>query len=332
MLLAVVLVFPATLRADVNPHWPSEYAIYEEAKQLLGKQKWEEAAIAFGSFMKRNPGFFPGSLGLSSALVHAGRREEALTLLTRLARLEKRAAIRDSLVRKTRAISRTFLTQATFQIHQDGLALMAGQKYRSAREKLAKAVEVEPDNVEILTRLGQCLLLDKDYDSAAERLRLARRLNPYEPQIGLWLGRALYHRGEIEEALQEFRVVMPELTGISELAPIWYADSLFILGQKISALKVLEDDARVSPQHVQTLIELARMQIQTAGREKENFWNARKNLQLALSRIEQYSALDAANIEGELGLMQKKPPEDLRAEIQRLFEQVDARLEDKIQR
>jgi tetratricopeptide (TPR) repeat protein len=330
MLLAVTALaaMPAA-RADVAPTWSSELSVFEEARQLLGKRKWEEAAIAFGAFAKRNPSYMPANLGLAAALVHVGRREEALGILTRLARQEKRRPVRDALIRKIRAVSRIFLTSTTFQIYQDGLNFMAGKKYRAAREKLSKAVELEPDNVEVLARLGQCLLLDKDYDSAAERLRLARRLDPYEPQIGLWLARALYQRGELEEALAEFQAVFAELDGTSELAPGWYADSLFIMGHRAAALKVLDEHARANPFHVQALIELARMQVQTASRDREGLWNARKNLQLALSRIDQYSAPEAAATEGPLGLTLKKNPEELRTEIQRLFEQIDSRLEEK---
>ncbi len=298
---------------------------YGEARRLIDQKKWVEAAIVLRSVLKRSPDFTLASLQLSMALAQSGRREEALTLLQAMAGREK-AARKGRIERRVRALSRTFMTNANFQLYQDGLNLMLSRKYRNAREKLERALELEPDNVEILTRLGQCLLLDGDHDSAAERLRIARRLNPFEPQVRLWLGRALYLRGEVPESLIELRAAADQLPS-SELSPVWLAEALFYANQKQAAIELLEKDVRNEPYHLVALLTLARLQTQLPVRGNEAFWSARKNLQVALSRIGKYDSLSLPPFETDLGLDLRKSSEELRADIQKIFQIVDSRTE-----
>jgi tetratricopeptide (TPR) repeat protein len=141
-----------------------------------------------------------------------------------------------------------FLSNESFQGYQDGVNLLNNGKFRPARDRFEKALGQEPDNVEILIRIAQCLLLEQDEDSAAERLKLARKLNPFEPEIRLWLGRAMHRRGELRKAIAELRVAHQELKG-SELAPTWYAEALLASGQRASAISVLEKDVQEYPFH-----------------------------------------------------------------------------------
>jgi tetratricopeptide (TPR) repeat protein len=239
-------------------------------------------------------------------------------------------------------LSRIFLTNTTFQVHQDGVNLVLIGKYRAAREKFEKAIELDPANVETLTRLGQCLILDGDVDSAAERLRVARRLNPYEPEIRLWLGHALYERGEIREALTELKSAFQDLAS-SELAAVWYSEALFAAGQKQSAIQVLDADLRKHPNHVWGLITVSRYRLTSASvHDSDTAWQARKDLQLALSRIPLYlpspaesGTPPAANVlptraidpMGDLSLELRRTESDLKHEINRLMEEADSRID-----
>lgn len=184
-----------------------------------------------------------------------------------------------------------FLTNTTFQLYQDGINQLDAGHYRAAREKFQKALEKESDNVEILVRLGQCLMLEGDEDSAAERLRLARKLNPFEPEIKLWLGRALQKRGELKPALENLREAATELSD-SELAALWYAEALFASGKKSIAIQHLESAAQRSPMHLEILVALARLKLDSAlageSRREETLWAARRDLQLAVSRFSAY--------------------------------------------
>jgi Flp pilus assembly protein TadD len=318
---------------------------YAEAKQLMSDRKWVEAVVLLRSALKKSPHSAQLEMDLTKALAYSGRREEALAVLSQIIN-RKGGASSKELVQRARVLSRFFLTNTTFQIHQDGVNLVLIGKYRAAREKFEKAIEGDPANVETLTRLGQCLVLDGDMDSAAERLRTARRLNPYEPEIHLWLGHALHERGEMRDALVELKSAYQDMPS-SELAAIWYADALYASGQKQAAIQVIEDDSRRHPNHVAALILLSRFRLLSASMSDSRVaWQARKELQLALSRLPLYvtSAADAMAVPthlvtnsvasartidpmGDLGLDLRRPESELKRDIEKLMEEVENRIE-----
>lgn len=298
---------------------------HADAKGLMARKKWDEAVIALRKLHKSEPDSAEVSIDLAKALTYSGRREEALSLLAHDASRQKGTA-RASLTRRSRVLSRMFLTQSTQQAYQDGLSLAIAKKYRQARERFEKALEQEPDNVELLVRVGQCLLLENDVDSAAERLKLARKLNSSEPEIRLWLGKALRDRGELKEALEELKLASAQLEG-SELAPTWYAEALAQSGQKLAALELLETNLRQNPFHLQALVAHARLKFQGAERtEPQTLLDIRKELQLALSRIDQYKDAKIGGFEGSLGL-DLRDPKTLRSEIETLMERVESRID-----
>ena len=295
---------------------------YAEAQGLLAKKKWSEAAVVLRSVLRDNREFTPAALDLAAALTHTGRREEALSILNDAAAHE-RGRKRDQIVRRARVISRLFLTNANFQIYQEGLSFMSARKFKLARERFERAALLEPDNVEILTRIGQCLALEGDFDSAAERFRAATRLNSHEPEIHLWLGHALHQRGELNAALDELKAVQVELVG-SEIAPLWLAEAYLTAGQRNAALLVLESDLRTQPFHLESLVMQA--QIYYDMDTKATLWSARQQLQVALSRVQQYSSASVSRREGEMGYDVRVPAE-AKEKIQVLLDKIDSKLE-----
>jgi tetratricopeptide (TPR) repeat protein len=300
---------------------------YQEAQALLAKRKWPEAAIVLSPIFKEAPEDQRIVMDLAKALVFSGRREEALSVLSQASHREK-GDRKANLTRRERVISRLFLTSATFQIYQDGLNFLRVKKYHQARERFEKALAAEPDNIEVLTRIGQCMVMEGDFDSAAERLRLAKKLNPYEPVIWLWLGRALQQRGERVAALEELQAADRELEN-SELAPVWLSEAQSAAGQKNQAIQTLENDVHTQPLHLMSLLALAKLrygELATA-KETQNTWTVRKDLQVAGSRLAQYEAQESnrTKLEGELGLDLRDPVE-LKNEIQALLDRVEGRL------
>jgi tetratricopeptide (TPR) repeat protein len=317
-------------RHEPDP-WPQvnipAHSDYSEAKALLAKHKWEEAAIVLRSVLKRNPAFFPAAIELARALLYLGRREEALNLLAQAISRQPPGARKAALIARVGVLSRIFLAQKTFQLYQDGLNLLSQQKYRPARDRFEKALESEPDNIEVLVRIGQCLVLEGDVDSAGERLRLAKRLNPYEPEISLWLGRALHQRGELAQALEELRVAREGLAG-SERAPVWYAHALLSAGNRKGAIQELEKDVDANPFHLAVMVTLARIRSESSREGLEPLWGARKELQVALSRLPQYESKEPNRSEGELGIEIKQPAATLKTEISALIAQLDGKLKE----
>ena len=335
--LPLLLLFAAT------PAWPSGNALepepgagavfnvaFIEGQKLLAERKWAEAVIAFRSVLNGNPDFGPATFGLARALVFSGRREEALGILIRASEKEKKSR-RQAFAQRADVFSRIFLTNATFQIFQEGVNYLTSGKYRLARERFARALDQEPDNVEVLVRMGQALVLDRDHDSAAERLRLARRLNPVEPMIRVWLGRALHQRGENREAVSELRLAVAGLPE-SEPAVVWLAEAMVSGGQRPGALRLLEDHVKKRPYHLHALVELGRLRFLFSGRDKEAVWAARKDLQVALSRFDQEAPaeLSTALVEHGLGLPATLWQTDLKADTLKLMQQIDGKVAEQI--
>jgi tetratricopeptide (TPR) repeat protein len=226
-------------------------------------------------------------------------------------------------------IHRLFLTNKTYQEYQEGVNLLIGRKYSSAREKFEKALVEEPDNGEILLRAGQSALLDNNTKEALKYLRTTRKLNPYCLDTRLWLGRALHLSGAPQLALGEFQDVhkgMPK----SEWATVWLAETLSSLGQTNYALILLENDIKQRPLHVTSLITNAKLRFQIKSQSSDNLWTARKNLQLALSRLEAYYKLDPMETEGALWIDQRKPVADLRSELHRLLQATQLKLNETV--
>jgi tetratricopeptide (TPR) repeat protein len=296
---------------------------YEEARDLLKNRKWVEAAIVLRRVHKKDPRLILAAVDLARALAYLGRREEALSVLSQAAGRERGEKQR-ALIRKLRVISRQFLENSSFQLFQEGVSFLGARKYRVARERFEKALMAEPDNVEILIRVGQCLVMDGDFDSASERLRLAKKLNPYEPEIHLWLGRALHNKGELSDAIKELKEASA-IMGASETAPVWLAEALDSSGQRSAAIQVLEQDLRTQPMHVLSLLALARLRYLAPPREHQNLWSAKKELQIALSRFEKYVDSIHVVIDGELGI-ERQEPAHVKAEILGLLQKVEMRL------
>ncbi|MEK7399842.1 MAG: tetratricopeptide repeat protein [Candidatus Poribacteria bacterium] len=302
-------------------------AYHTEAKALMEKRKWGEAAIVFRSILKEAPGSIDATMGLARSLVLSGRREESLAVLHQANGFE-RGNSKKVVVRRIRVLSKLFLTSETFQTYQDGLNFLVARQYRNAISSFERALVHEPDNVEILTRIGQSQILDGDYDSAAERLKLAKRLNPFEPEIKLWLGRAMHQRGELNDGLAELKSARSELEE-SETAALWLADVFLSLGQKAAAIQILEEDVKKKPFHLLSLIGLARLRSRNNIKDSQELWMARKTLQLALSRLEKYSQQHQPKIieNNKLSLNLPQSVTDLKTEISKLMEQVENKLQ-----
>ncbi|MBC7693393.1 MAG: tetratricopeptide repeat protein [Methylotenera sp.] len=308
--------------AHAEPPPPPE-PTYSEAQHLMKDKKWSEAAIVLKQVLSHSTDSSFLAMELAKALLYSGRREEALSVLKQAASRAK-GRERASLIQRSKVMSRLFLTNSTFQGYQEGLNFLAAKKYKAARERFEKSLELEPDNIEIITRIGQCLLLEGDYDSSAERLRLAKKLDADQAEVRMWLGRALHHRGEKQAAIDELKVANEELKN-SEVAPIWLADTYYSLGKKDLAIQMLEKDLEEHPFHVHGLVVLAEFKL-NAAKDTQALWNVRKDLQVAQSRMPQYESVELPRFESDLGV-ELRSPEEMTGEIKKLLQRVEDRLD-----
>ena len=94
--------------------------------------------------------------------------------------------------------------------------------------------------------------------------------------------------------------------------------------QRPTAIQVLETHVARRPEQVQALFTLARLRYFGLGRDpRPGLWAVRKELQVALSRIDRYESAPAPS--SELGL-DLRDAAALRAELQALMLRVEARL------
>ena len=263
-------------------------------------------------------------------LVDRQKRDEALKLIIQSI-YSSQGVERTILIRKAHILGCTFMKNKTFQVFQEGHTLLLNKKYRLAREKFEKALSEEPDNVEILTRLGQSAYLDGDVDAARERLLAASSLNPFEPQVRLWLGKILLQKGN-DKAVPELRAAYSELKE-SEQAVVWLSEALASFGQMSSAVRLLSADTKKWPFHVWSLVVLAKIQSETGAPENQSLWAARKALQLALSRLGQYpsnasQASSGPDLKNNLEFDVRRPASELKVDIQKLLNLVQSKLSD----
>ena len=315
---AVAAVSPPS-RADTSP------GINPDAEALLARHKWAQAAVILRSEMRRDPRSISVSADLAKALLYLHHREEAIGVLDRAIELN-RGKSKAWLIEQLRLVSKIFLTNTGFQTYQDGVDLLAAQRERGAQDKFEQALSAEPDNVGVLTRMGQARLLDRDYDGAFKNLKQALHLNPYEPEIHLWLGRAMELRGDKSEGLGELRQGAARL-GQSELAPIWLAAALDSSGHADAAMKVLDQDIKSNPIHVDALVELAKLKIRDPDASQDILWSARRDFQNALSRLVDYEQPGRRRFEGELGIEIFPSDKNLHDEIQSQLQKLESRLE-----
>ena len=299
---------------------------YLNGRHFLDSHQWNDAASEMQTVLQKDPKSILGLIGLSTALVHLGKREEALTHINQaLPRL--RSAQRNQLIKRARVLSSLFLSNKTFQIYQDGINFLILKKYKNAREKFEKALLEEGDNSVILTRMGQSAFMDSDLDKALVYLRSAKRMNLYEPQIRLWLGRVLYQKKDFEAALVELRSAQAELPG-SELAPVWLAEALSHADQSASAIKLLLADLKAWPLHCFSLMTNIRIRLQGDPKDFQNLITAKKELKLAQSRIQYYSNVEVQNAQkqGDFTFDFRPTPEELIQELQSLSQSFEQKL------
>lgn len=293
-----------------------------EAKRLTEKRKWDEAIMLYRSLRRTEPGSTAVLAGLSTALFYSGDRSQALEVLKQGLPLV-RPLYRSALKERIDTVSRQFLTQRNFKGYQEGVNFLRAKRYRNAKESFEKALGEEPDNIEVLIRIAQCALFEGEPDEALKSLQAAKKLNPFSFDVKLWLGRALQLSGNPQVAskeLQEAHQDNPE----SEWATIWLAEAWFAMGQVKHALQVLEADVDEKPLHIQSLLASARMRTQVKAPSSDMLWVGRKNLQLALSRMDSYfsdkTSSGSSLSEGDMWLDQRKSPQEFTAEAQRLLQ------------
>jgi len=308
---------------ELETHVPNAHnPLLMKARQLLDKGNWDDAIPLYREYLKQDPKSLIAVMGLSTALTHSGNRSQSLEILVEAVNNLSTGEARiygENIKQRIDNIYRLFFTNQTFQTFQDGLNLLFVSKFSAAKEKFKKALAEEPDNGEVLIRLGQAALADNDVQSGVKYFKTAKKLNPFCLSARMWLGRALQLSNAFAQAVEEFEAVHKE-NPQSEWTVVWMAEALFSMGQSNVATMLLDSDVKQHPLHVMSLVTSAKLRLQLKQGGIENLWVAKKNLQLALNRLDTYYKKDLLESEGEFWLDQRKSSTELSLEIQRLMQ------------
>jgi len=285
---------------------------YERAHQLVVQQKWAEALPLLKALHEEAPASTLVGTDLAQTYIRLNRREEALVLLKKY-----------GLVKQASVVARSFLTQESYKLYQEGLNLLETKSYRSAKERFEKALERDQNHLEILLRLGQSEILDGNADAGLKALERLAKIYGAQPEATLWEGKAYSMKGEGEKATRLLRDALRALP-TSESAPIWLAETLYANGQKASAVAELEADLKKNPQHVQALLTLARLKLSAAA-DAAQIQEVQKDLQVAHSRLERYSSPKQKRFESDLGV-ELRDPEFTAKAFQLLSDRLQERL------
>ncbi len=94
--------------------------------------------------------------------------------------------------------------------HRMGTLLARMGRHREAIDALTKAADLRPDAYVLYNNLGFEYAILNEWDTAEAHLRRAIDLNPTFERARVNLGMVLCRRGQFEEALEQFRTVLPE--------------------------------------------------------------------------------------------------------------------------
>jgi predicted Zn-dependent protease len=295
----------------------------DEARELMAKRRWGDAAPMLKALLNERPGSVRIALDLSRALMELGQREGAMGALAPLVAMSP-GPMRDLVTRRLAVLSEVFRTNDDYQAYQDALNLLVAGKPKEGHERFAKLLKREPAHVRVLLRNAQCLFQSGETAEALDALQTAHKLNPMDAEVNVWLGHALAQSGRVPEGLK----LLQDSTASgrdSELAPRWYAEALLTQRQRDRAVEVLTADIDKHPLHLSSLTFLADLRAGDFGTGSKSLWQARSDLQLALSRFQDYQSERTRPSASEPEWI-PWAPQQVRLEIDELLGRVESRL------
>ncbi len=137
-----------------------------------------------------------------------------------------------------------------------GVMLYNAQKYNEAREKLYSALEKEPDNANILHKIGNCYYKEHNYDEAQKMYSEALKKYPENTAVLSDIGMIYYEKKDYETALQYFLDVIKKSKDKSYLY-FYAANSYYKLKRYKKSSEYYEKTLEYYPDHIEALINYA---------------------------------------------------------------------------
>ena len=208
----------ARIAEVLRPDEPA-YVLYVAA--LLERlENYELAIVAFDSIAPDSPSFPMASLGRAEALRALGREEAELEVLNQLAKshpeiTEVHIALGDAMRRKEDYEAAAKAYTAAIDLNQPatraqwplyftrGIAYERMGDWKAAEADLRKALELEPDQPQVLNYLGYSYLeMKTNLDEAMQMIRAAAEARPEDGYITDSLAWGLYRLRQYDEAVE----------------------------------------------------------------------------------------------------------------------------------
>lgn len=176
----------ATQATNADPHHGPAYLLQGSILAMLERR--DDALLAYREAVRRDPNSTIARNKYASALIEAGREEEAEQQIVMAHRLNP------SVGRSRIALGDLYL---------------ARKDYPRAIEEYNAATEINPAKSALpLGKLGEAYYLSGQIDEAIRSLKLALKRDPKQVDSYLLLGRIFQEQGQLNEAADQFRVAI----------------------------------------------------------------------------------------------------------------------------
>ena len=187
---------------------------------LRRQERYEEAIASFRTVLKNDPEYALAHAGMGDALFRLGRYDEAIKSLSRAVSLRPNQPISGVLY--------VLMGRASLEL----------DRLETAEKHFQRAMEINPDTVELLVYMACLRIAQQRYEEADEYLLRVRELKPHDLATLQNTAEVLRKQGHHEEAIASYRVVL-EIDPEHALAYAGMGDALFQLERYEEALASL---------------------------------------------------------------------------------------------
>ena len=168
------------------------FKLYDRASYYQKKARYPEAIADWKQVVAISPDDALAQGNLGSALMLAGRRDEAAVHMRKARELRLKQALEAA--------------PANPELHNSyGLALLESGRAKEALAEFGRAVELDGASAPAHSNLGRALTAEGRFDQALPQLKRALELDPKSVETHATLGDALYREGNCTAALTEWR-------------------------------------------------------------------------------------------------------------------------------